>query len=115
MRPGRRPRVLPIVFGATVPLVVLPYASPSLIAFGAASCIAALILLAGYDPPILAHYRIELGADRSGPRHKGEPAERRFAIGSMVFAAAAFIAQRASDETRTVDERRPAMACCRPV
>lgn len=41
-----------------------------------AMCVAALFLQVGYVPAILAHYRIEIGRNRTGPRHKGEPAER---------------------------------------
>src|SRR5689334_14674945 len=52
------------VLGATLPLLIVPAPSEKLIALAAASCIAALILQAGYVPSILAHYRIELGARR---------------------------------------------------
>ena len=38
------------------------------------SCVAALILQAGYIPSILAHYRIEFGSDRRDmPTEKANP------------------------------------------
>jgi hypothetical protein len=78
------------VFGATVPLLLAPAPPQLLIALAASSSVAAVVLQAGYVPSILAHYRIELGAKRKGPREKGEPVERRFVIGSAVCAAALF-------------------------
>lgn len=80
------------VFGATVPLLVAPSPSRALVALAASSCVAALILQAGYIPSLLAHYRIELGARRHGPRAKGEPAERGFVIGTAISAAVLFAA-----------------------
>jgi len=41
-----------------------------------AASAAACILVAGYLPGILAHYRFILGGKRSGPRINPEPAER---------------------------------------
>ena len=58
----------------------------------AASCVAALILLAGYVPSILSHYRIEIGRRRTGPREKGEPAERWIVFLSLLLASAGFCA-----------------------
>ena len=78
------------VFGATVPLLAASKTPRPVAAVAAASCIAALVLLAGYVPSILAHYRIELGARREGSRVKGEPIERGFVVGSLICAAAAF-------------------------
>ena len=78
------------VFGATVPLLVAPGPPQGLLALAASSCVAAVILQAGYVPSILAHYRIELGARREGHRAKGEPVERRFVIGTTLLAAASF-------------------------
>jgi hypothetical protein len=79
------------VFGGTVPLLAVPTIPRSIIGVAAAACVAALVLLAGYVPSILAHYRIELGARREGPHAKGEPLERWFVIGSLICATAAFI------------------------
>ena len=55
-------------------------------ALASAACTAALVLQAGYLPAILAHYRIEIGKNRTGPREKGEPAERRFVYVSALIA-----------------------------
>lgn len=78
------------VFGGTVPLIAVPRTPRSVLAVAAASCVAALVLLAGYVPSILAHYRIGLGATREGPRAQGEPVERRFVVGSLICAVASF-------------------------
>lgn len=78
------------VFGSTLPLLVAPMSSRPVMAIAAASCAAALVLLAGYVPAIPAHYRIELGATRSGPREKGEPIERCIVIASYICASIAF-------------------------
>jgi hypothetical protein len=80
------------VFGATVPMLAVPNAPRPLVSVAASSCVAALFLLAGYVPSILAHYRIQLGAEREGPRDMGEPVERRFVIGSALSAGFAFAA-----------------------
>ena len=80
------------VFGATVPLLLWPVASDELLALATASCAAAVVLQAGYIPSILAHYRIELGAQRKGPRARGEPTERYFVIGSGLIAGCIFTA-----------------------
>ena len=84
--------VLLAVFGGTVPILLLPSVPRSVLAIGASSCVAALVLLAGYVPSILAHYRIGLGATRQGPRAKGEPVERGFVIASSVCAGLLFLA-----------------------
>ncbi|HEV7784948.1 MAG TPA: hypothetical protein VGQ28_06395, partial [Thermoanaerobaculia bacterium] len=56
----------------------------------AAGCTAALILMAGYIPAILAHYRLFFGAGRSGPRGNPEPAERVVVLLTVLIALAAF-------------------------
>jgi hypothetical protein len=58
-------------FGAVV--LVLAF---SLLALASAFCAAAVILQSAYFPAILAHYRIEIGKNRTGKRQKGEPAEK---------------------------------------
>ena len=78
------------VFGATVPLLVAPEPPRGVSALAASSCVAAVILQAGYIPSILAHYRIELGARREGPRAKGEPVERRLVVATALLASASF-------------------------
>ncbi|HEY1982180.1 MAG TPA: hypothetical protein VGH13_19070 [Xanthobacteraceae bacterium] len=84
--------VILAVFGGTVPLLLWPTPSNFLTALAAASCAGALVLQAGYIPSILAHYRIQLGAGRKGPRAKGEPIERLFVIGSSLIASFVFAA-----------------------
>jgi|SRR5437773_11587171 len=80
------------VFGATLPLLIFPAAGRTIMAIAAFSCAAALVLLAGYVPAILAHYRIELGARRKGPRERGEPIERWTVVASCICASMAFSA-----------------------
>jgi hypothetical protein len=71
--------------------VVLPLTAPAepgprAIALARGACSAAAILLAAYPFAILAHYRIELGAQRLGERRKGEPIEKAFVIGAALVA-----------------------------
>jgi len=80
------------VFGSTLPLLIFPVVGRSIMAIAASSCAAALVLLAGYVPAILAHYRIELGARRKGAREKGEPIERWIVIASCICASLSFSA-----------------------
>jgi hypothetical protein len=76
--------------GVVVPLLADSAASASVIATAAACCVAAVILQAGYVPSLLAHYRIELGSGRKGLRVRGEPLERKLALGSVIGALLAF-------------------------
>ncbi len=45
-----------------------------------------VLLQLGYIPAIFAHYRIVVGARRTGPRQTGEPAERFIVIGTILVA-----------------------------
>ncbi len=74
------------VFGVVVPLLMVPTVTSRLFTVSASVCAAAVVLQAGFIPAILAHYRIEFGARRDGPRAKGEPMERLFVIASVVVA-----------------------------
>jgi len=56
----------------------------------AGSCAAAAIFLAAYPFAILDHYRIEIGAKRSGDRVKGEPLERVIVAAAFILAAVTF-------------------------
>ena len=73
-----------------LPLVALPSPGKQALAFAAASCAAATILLAGYPPAILDHYRIEIGANRKGDRNKGEPIEKVLVLLTAFIAVAVF-------------------------
>ncbi len=42
----------------------------------ASACSVSSVLLAGYTPAILAHYRLMWRGNRAGPRENPEPAER---------------------------------------
>ena len=75
---------------AILPLLMLPWVSTLTRSLAASACVAAFILQAGYVFGILAHYRIEIGRKRKGPREKGEPAERLIVKLSAVFAGIGF-------------------------
>jgi NADH:ubiquinone oxidoreductase subunit K len=75
---------------AILPLLMLPWVSAFTRSLAASACVAAFILQAGYVFGILAHYRIEIGRERKGPREKGEPAERLIVKLSAVFAGIGF-------------------------
>jgi len=82
------------IFGAIIPLLTSPKAAPIFVALAASSCVAALILQAGYIPSILAHYRIEVGRDRlraKVPSQKGEPIEKVVVITTAALAIGFFI------------------------
>ncbi len=74
-----------------IPLVTFPNLPPLFKDIAAAACAASSVLLIGYIPAVLAHYRIEIGSNRVGPRGKGEPAERAWVIGIAVLATIIFL------------------------
>ena len=55
------------------------------------SCAAASILLAAYPFAILNHYRIAIGANRTGYRAKGEPVERGIVVTAFLLAATVLV------------------------
>lgn len=58
-----------------VPLSMMTRSS-QLILVESTACAVACVLVAGYIPAILAHYRFFLGRKRTGPRTNPEPSER---------------------------------------
>ncbi|MCZ6758853.1 MAG: hypothetical protein O7D29_00545 [Gemmatimonadetes bacterium] len=56
-----------------------------------AFCTVAVLLVAGYIPAALAHYRLLFGASRSGPRSNPEPGERGITWFFVALAAAGFV------------------------
>lgn len=85
------------IVGVILPLLILGGGGPKGLTVSAAVCAAAVVLLGGYIPAVLAHYRIELGARRTGWREKGEPVERLAVkltvIGAIVIFAATIVAR----------------------
>jgi hypothetical protein len=71
-----------------LPVVVAP--GPASLTVASAACAAALILVAGYVFAILAHYRVWIGKQRSGPRSNPEPAEKAWVVASTILAGIAF-------------------------
>lgn len=71
-----------------VPLVILPPRS-ALGAVPFAAVAASAVLVVGYIPAILAHYRFILSGGRTGARDNPEPSERFVVITVAVLAAAA--------------------------
>lgn len=72
------------------PLLAFPLVSQRREALAAASCVGAIVLQVGYIPAILAHYRIGIGATRTGPRKRGEPLEKAIVVVWSALAALAF-------------------------
>ena len=68
---------------------------PIVLSFGlrlpSAAAAAAAIMVAGYVPAILGHYRIVFGRRRHGPRANPEPSERWFVLFTFVAAVAVFL------------------------
>ena len=58
--------ILVCIIFVFIPLFLLP--KQLAITFAHAGCFAAIILLAGFVPSILAHYRLGFGGSRTGPR-----------------------------------------------
>jgi len=67
-------------------LVLVPISIGEEWIISAAASAASSICVAGYIPAILAHYRIVLGASRSGQRDNPEPLERVAVISSSILA-----------------------------
>ena len=66
--------------GSVLPVIITIFSPTFTTTLVRASCASATILLAGYIPSILTHYRLILGKNRSGPRDNPEPAERAFVL-----------------------------------
>jgi hypothetical protein len=75
-----------------IPSVVLPQASPLKVMLPAAASSASVVMVAGYIPAILAHYRLILGQGRTGPRVNPEPGEKRVVWTTVALAIIAFLA-----------------------
>jgi hypothetical protein len=71
------------------PLVTFGTTS-SVLGFASAACAAATLMVAGYVPGILAHYRLFLGSQRKGPRKNPEPAEKVVVLAVIAAALLAF-------------------------
>jgi uncharacterized BrkB/YihY/UPF0761 family membrane protein len=50
----------------------------------------AIVMVLGWVPAILAHYRLILGRRRRGPRHNPEPMEAAIVVAVVLLSAAAF-------------------------
>jgi hypothetical protein len=74
------------LLGAVFPIVTTLSSSVFVTNLARVSCMVATLLLTGYIPSILAHYRIIFGKRRSGPRGNPEPAERILVILTVVAA-----------------------------
>ena len=73
------------------PLVSGIPSEPIRMRVASAACASAVVLLTGYVPAILAHYRLFLGGSRCGPRDNPEPAERWLTLLFVALAAATFV------------------------
>ena len=74
-----------------LPLVAFTNRPGGMAELPAAACAAATVLVAGYVPAILAHYRLLFGSKSEGPGSNPEPAERVIVILTLLLAAGAFL------------------------
>ena len=65
---------------------------PSRTSLASASCTAAVLLVMGYVPTVLGHYRLLPGTSRSGPRHNPEPSERWLMWCALLVGVVSFFA-----------------------
>src|SRR5258708_39254179 len=72
-------------------LVIVPVVTFANRTLPSAAAGAPALLVAGYIPAIMAHYRIVFGSQRTGPRDNPEPAEGAIALVTSVAAVAFFI------------------------
>lgn len=72
------------------PLVTFGTTSPRVLRFASASCAAASLMVAGYIPGIMAHYRLFLGGRREEPRKNPEPVEKVVVFAVIAAALTAF-------------------------
>jgi hypothetical protein len=90
-----------LAFGSTffsmvvVAVVVIDKNSSSIFSTWARSFLSAsVVLVVGYAPAVLAHYRLLFGGQNNGPRHNPEPAERWIVLATILLAAfAAYMAR----------------------
>jgi|SRR6185295_9829364 len=83
-----------LLVGATLVsllLVIVPLVTLREVRLPAAASGAAAIMVAGYIPAILGHYRIVFGQTRSGPRNNPEPTELFFVVIALVTALCLFV------------------------
>ena len=73
------------LLGAICPILLLG-ARPDVILFASRACLGGVLMVAGYMPGIMAHYRLVLGRNRKGPRVNPEPMEAVCVIFSAVLA-----------------------------
>ena len=73
-----------------LPIVAMSEPGGRTLDVAAAGCAAAAILLAAYPFAILDHYRIVIGATRTGDSGKGEPIEKFLVVAAYILAAGVF-------------------------
>jgi len=74
-----------------VPLLLVRQNTPLVELLARAACAASVIMLGGYIPGILSHYRIIFDGRRGNSRVNPEPAERLFVLGALALATIAAI------------------------
>ena len=67
-------------------LIILPISAGFPLRLPAAVAAASAVVVAGYLPSLLAHYRIVLGSERRGSRHNPEPIELVLVLITVVAA-----------------------------
>jgi len=74
--------------GGVLPVLLNLFSPAFATTLARASCAAATLLLTGYIPSILAHYRLLFGQNRAGPRDNPEPAEKTLVVFTVLAAVA---------------------------
>jgi hypothetical protein len=79
------------LFLVILPIIMTREATPFVVNLTRASCAAAVIMLGGYIPGILAHYRLIWGRHLEAPRQNPEPTEKVIVLASILIAFVAFV------------------------
>jgi len=79
------------LFLSLLPIVVMKEDIVILRNLTRAACAASTVMLGGYIPGILAHYRLIFGKNRHGPRDNPEPAEKVIVNIALLLAILVFV------------------------
>jgi hypothetical protein len=79
---------LTVLLLVLLPLLIADLAAPGVRGLTSSAALAAVLMIAGYIPAILAHYRL-LIPGRTGPRSNPEPSEAWIVGATLVLAAGA--------------------------
>lgn len=86
--------ILAVIFSlflVILPLILTSHSSLFIGKLARAGCSASTVVLGGYIPSILAHYRLIFGNKRKGPRVNPEPAEKAWIVITILSAIVIFV------------------------